>query len=265
MAPLAGLTGLYGPADNVPHGTTGRDASNWGTPADKRHSTPGDSSKELSYAGTAYGQDDDLLGGREWESAPPASDVILDSTPDVHSAPYPNGIEHDLVEAAAQMRILHGLDLGGPEQRNRTGTPYPFTVDAGFHDSPNESALSTSVPGQLRSGSKDVSQGYGQANSGTFGLGHQFRRWFKDNIPLDRTGVMPDERPFYGKHPVWQARFDGEDSPYAQSGDTSINMGMSDSQYGDATPYEQPPDPTVQPATGYVAEAPIDDYGWVQI
>lgn len=256
---LAGLTGLYGPVEQ-PHGTTGRPVTDWGVPVDKRHATPGDSSGERPYGGTSYGQDEIPVG--EVHSTPPPGED-LDRTPTSHAAPYPRGATQDPLVAAEQMRTLHGLDKGAPAVQSHTGTPYPVHVDAGVYDSPNVSMLAP-IPGQLRGG-KGVDQGYGTENSHGFQFGHQQRREFHDNIPLDRTGVIAEERPFWGKHAsAWQARFDGEDSPFAAYGDTSTGMAMSDTPTGTPTPYEQPPDPAVQASVGYAAEAPIEDYGWVQ-
>jgi hypothetical protein len=259
-APLGGLTGLYGPVEQ-PHGTTGRPVTDWGVPVDPRHATPGDSSHERPYAGTSYGQDGIPVGHVE---GVPDPGFVLDHTPVSHAAPYPRGASQDPLVAAEQLRELHGLDKGAPAVQAHTGTPYRTHVDVGFYDSPNRSALAA-TPGQIRSGSDDVDQGYGTENGHGFQYGHQFRRWFHDNIPLDRTGVISSERPFWGKHPsAWQARFDGEDSPFAAYGDTSTGMAMSDTPTGTPTPYEQPPDPAVQASVGYAAEAPISDYGWVQ-
>jgi hypothetical protein len=258
-APLSGLTGLYGPSDNEPHGQTGRDRDQQGTPADPRHAVWGDASHELPYAGTAYAPE--LPWDQSWDSEPDPGQ-IQNTTPTSHAAPYPRGVEEDLVTYADQMGIIHGLDQGGPARLVRAGEPYPTHVDSGYHDSPDRSGLATDVPGQLRSG-KDLDQGYGRPNGHGFNLGHAFRRWFKDPVPLDRTLSVPAERPFYGKHPVWQARYDGPDSPYGAAGDTSQGMAMADTPYGYPTAYQGPRDPVVLPTTTYADTAPLDDYGWV--
>jgi hypothetical protein len=259
-APLGGMTGLYGPVDQ-PHGTTGRDASNWGGPVDRRHAIPGESSHERPYGGTRYPREEDLAGEPGTGEAPPG--FVLDRTPTVHSAPYPAlpyGEQLDAQVAAEQMRQLHGLDLGGPAHEHYRGVQYPVTVDSARHDSPFESGLA-SPPGQLRSG-KDLDQGYGQPNGYGFNLGRQFRRWFQDAVPRDRSTLNAGERPFYGRHPQWQARFDGDDSPYGGAGDTSIDMAMRATPVGSPSPYEQPPNPTVAAQSGYL-ESPVINEGWV--
>jgi hypothetical protein len=261
---LAGLTGLYGPPEE-PHGTTGRPVEDWGTPADPRHAISGDSSRERRTAGTGYGQEPDFaeVGDLQpWQTPPGA---VWDHTPSSHAAPYPRGAQQDPVLAAEQLQQLHGVEMGGSRRRAWWGRPYDFRVDAGHHDSPDDSGLAPGVPGQLRSGpaAKDLDQGRGQPNGWGFNLGHQFRRWFQDPIPLDRTGVPTSERPFYGHHPVQQASFDGPDSPYGTYGDTTQGMGLRPTPVGYATPYEQPPAPTMRPTADYTGEAQVIDYGWV--
>lgn len=260
MAPLAGVTGLYGPPEG-PHGQTGRDPSNWGGPADRRHAIPGDSSHERPYGGTSYGQDAELPAEVIY-GAPTGEQG--DMTPNVHSAPYPAGITHDPLVAAEQMRLLHGRDLGALDVLE-DGIPYPVHVDSGRYDSPNQSILARQTAGQLRSGpgSTDVDQGDGTEQGYGFAFGHQFRRWFGDPVPRDWSTLNAGERPFYSKHPVWQARFDGPDSPYYGAGDTSIDMAMGDTPVGYATPYLQPPNPTMAATTEQTSEAPVIDNGWV--
>ena len=262
MAPLAGLTGLYGPQGG-PYGQTGRNPSEWGTPPDPRHATPGDASGELPYKGTGYGQDAQVLGEAPAGYGGPRGSV-QDATPSVHSAPYPRGVEQDPVVAAETSAILHGLDLGGPGKVQDAGVPYPVTVDAAYTDSPNQSVLAR-VPGQIAGGphGTDVDQGDGVGNSGPFGFGHQFRRWFGDPVPRNWSTLYAGERPFMGRHVPWQNRLDGEDSPYAQAGDISVGMNLGPTPVGLSTPYEQPPNPGVAPVTGYAGEAPVTDYGWV--
>lgn len=260
-APLAGMTGLYGPADNVPHGSTGRDPSNWGGPADPRHAVWG-AETERSYQGTAYEQDPALKGGPVPLGGPRGE--VIDRTPSVHSAPYPRhpaGEELGYLEAAEQMRVLHGRDLGAPGLIEDAGTPYPTLLESGRYDSPNASMLAKGTPAQLRN-SNDVDQGDGRENGYGFNLGRQFRRWFQDAVPRDWSTLNGGERPFYGRHPVWQARFDGPDSPYAWAGDTSVDMMQAPTPVTDPTPYEQPSNPTVAPTTTYSAEGAISS-GWV--
>lgn len=250
---LKGLSGLAGFGTQTPYGEEGRDPKEWGTNPDTRHGVPGDASAashEL-YQGTRYGpvvdQDEDT------DSTPPAG-YVLDSTPDTHAAPYPRGIQHDLVVAAEQMRELHGVDLGGPSRVHNVALPYPVDVEGGYTDSPNFSALAGGVPGQLRTG-HDIDQGRGWDPGYGFAFGKLLRRVFHDPVPLDRTGTVRGERVFWGKHPVGDARFDGEDSPYGESGDTSRGMSLGPGPTGYATPYEQPANPTMSATTDYPGEA----------
>lgn len=256
------MTGLYGPVDNTPHGNTVRDPSNWGGPVDARHAIPGDSSHQVpSYTATPYAPDPNVLGDN-----PPVSVVrgqLRDTTPRTHAAPYPAGVEQDPVVAAQASQILHGADLGGTRWLNDGPVQDQGNVNSVLNLSPEVSGLAAGIPDQLRSGSIDVDQGFGQNNSGTFGYGHQQRREFHSDIPFDRTTLNAGDRPFFGKHPVWQNRLDGENSPFAHAGDTSTGMNMGPTPVGYPTAYEQPSNPTVAPVTGYDTSAPVTDFGWV--
>jgi hypothetical protein len=260
-APLAGMTGLYGPPE-LPHGQTGRDPTNWGTPPDRRHAIPGDSSGERPYGGTSYGQAPELPAAAPSGAAAPTGEQG-DRTPTVHSAPYPRGIAHDPLIVAEQMRELHGLDLGGPSVLEDAGTPYPVHLESGRYASPNQSVLAA-APNQLRNGNDDVDQGDGSEQGWGFAHGYQFRRWFQDPVPLDRTNLNGGERPFRGRHLVWQSRFDGPDSPYGAAGDTSVDMMQGPTPVGYATPYQQAPNPTMAAAqTAPAVEGAAIDDGWV--
>lgn len=258
--PLAGMTGLNGPVDNTPHGSTERDPTNWGTVADPRHAIPGDSSHMPRYVATPY-PSDVPTGAMPVLSAEPAH--LRDRTPRTHSAPWPRGLQTDLVAAGEASRVLHGTDFGGSSFLNDGPVPYPVEVDSVYNYSPNQSDLATEVPGQLRGLSTDVDQGYGKDNSGTFGYGHQQRREVHTDMPFDYTLLHAGDRPFLGKHPVWANRMDGEDSPYGAAGDNSVGMNLAPQPTGYATPYEQPANPTVAPVTGYDQAAPVTDMGWM--
>lgn len=252
--PLQGLTGLYGSAEE-PHGTTGRSASEWGGPADQRHAIPGDSSHARPYSGRVYGAEVDTSPE---VASTPLPGMPTDRTPDVHSAPYPKGVAQDPVVAAQQMRQLHGVDLGGTIAPDRVATPYAEHLSQAFpglySNSPNSSALAAQVPAQLRSGSKDQDQGDGSENGYGFQFGHQLRRLFSDPIPLDRTGTVHAERPFYGHHPVDQHLLNN-DSEYGQAGDISTGMGLRPTPVGAPTPWQQPPGVTYRPTTEYTDES----------
>jgi hypothetical protein len=255
---MTGLTGMYGP--EVPYGQEGRDPREFGTGPDPSHHTPGDSSAQgHDYEGTRYpvvvDHDDEV------ESTPPPGEVA-DRTPDSHAAPYPVGLTHDPLIAAEQMRVLHGLDLGAADPIARgVGLQYPVVLDTAFENSPNTTVLATGVPAQLRTG-HDIDQGRGWDPGFGFAFGHLLRRVFKDAVPIDRTGTVHGERPFWGAHPVAQARFDGPDSPYGESGDTSQGMKLAPTRVGYATPYLQPPNPTMSPTTQYDDEAAFAG-GWM--
>lgn len=264
--PLAGLTNLYGGRNpEEPRGVTGRPASDWGTSADSRHAQPGDTAHEKNTRGTSYGPDTGVpVYGTESITAIAPGGFVYDHTPTSHAAPFPAGLQQDLTVYAEQSRALHGNELGASIRHTLAPTPYPEHFDSGRYDSPDETDLAGSLPGQLRSGqaAKDRAQGFGTANNYGFSLGRQFRRWAKDPIPLDRTGVISNERPFWGKHPVSMARFDGQDSPFAHQGDTTKGMNIAPTPVGYSTPYVAPPNPTVLPEVGY-DESPIVGADWL--
>lgn len=262
--PLAGLSGLYGKTNpEQPIGVTGRPETDWGTPADSRHGVPGGDAHEKNTRGTGYGPEQGFPSEFNGSEAPRGD--IWDSTPTSHAAPFPPGAQQDLVAYSDTMRTLHGAERGGSTRRSFAPTPYEFHINAVRSDSPYESDLAENVPGQLKSGpgGKGTSQGYGVPNGYGFNLGRQFRRAQTDRMPFDRTGVHSEERPFWGKHPTRVTRFDGPDSPFAQQGDTSQGMNLAPTPVGYATPYQQPPSPTVAPEVGYDTEAPMWGEGWV--
>lgn len=258
--PLGGLTGLYG-RDEAEHGRTGRDpVQAFGGPPDARHAIPGDASTQVLFHGTSYGAEVEV---QDELPAPTPQGGVFDRTPSSHAAPYPQGLTHDPEVAAAQMRALHGVDLGGPAHAQSVRVPYEQALDQSLTNSPNTSAL-VKVPGQLRSGGvgDDVDQGYGTVNGFGFEFGRRFRRWFTDPVPRDHTNLYGGERPFRGHHGVGQMRLDGLDSPYGVAGDISRGMNIGPTPVGLATPYEQPPNPSTRTSTDYPAEAPITE-GWM--
>lgn len=248
--PLAGLTGLYGP--EVPHGTTGRDPSEWGTPVDEQHGQPGGATG-LPTKGGQYPQDPALVGEGIDPAAMPSGQV-QDQTPVSHAAPVVRGLEQlDDFDAAAASQALHRVNLGGPRFLHRAPEPDPGTVEASRSDVPGASIL-VQGPKQLASGSTDVDQGLGVANSvREFAVGHQFRRTYTDPVPQDYS--EPRERPFFGKHAVRQPLMSGDDSPYGIQGDFTSGMNLGPIDPGYPTPYQQPADPVVLPSTAYPNEA----------
>ncbi|MGH2866766.1 MAG: hypothetical protein ACRDNK_04240 [Solirubrobacteraceae bacterium] len=257
--PLAGLTGLYGPTDNQPHGGTVRDPSEFGVPVDARHASTDRYTDEHAYAFGVYGQQVDA---QPWEFSTSDSGYVWDKTPVSHAAPFPRGAEQDLSLVGEQSAQLHGLELGASTRRASAPTPNPFHITAGRYDSPNETVLAP-TPGQLHNG-KDTVQGSGLPNGFGMDHGRQFRRTQTDRMPFDITGVAGGgDRPFYGKHPVWNNRYD-VDSWYGAQGDTSEGMSLGETPTGYPTPYVQPPDPTISPQVGYTLEAPMVGDEWVQ-
>lgn len=257
MGPLGGLAGLYG--SGGPYGETGQTLTNSGRPVDARHSIGGEASVPVlrKYSAPDYGSEVDVADA-------PATDVlsgvVYDHTPASHAAPWPRGIQHDPVEAGEATRELHGVDYGGVEFHVKGHTPPEISYTSGRFDSPQVTGAAPNVPGQLRGGGVDPTQGYGVGNSGVFGQGNQFRRAASEGITFDRTMHHAGERPFLGAHPAKQTRYDGQDSPYGPVyGDTS-RMGLNDTPHGDPTPYQQPSNPTVSPV-GPVADE-VQDYGW---
>lgn len=264
--PLGGLTGLYGPQDPQAHGSTGRDPTNWGLPADPKHGIPGDANLgEYDYHGTAYGPTDPEIIAPD-----PVGEVaggeVFNHTPPVHSAPYPAGVEQDPCVWSEASADLHGYDLGGTRLVENAAVPDLQHIESGIYPSPQQSVLAPGTPGQIRGGraGRDVDQGDGQPNSGTFQVGHEFYLRTTNPVPRNWSTLNGGERPFYGAHPsAWQARFDGDDSAYGAQGDTSVGMNLSPTPVGYPTPYESPAEPTIAPQMGYGLESPIDDYGWV--
>lgn len=250
---LGGLTGLYGP--EAPMGEQGRDPREFGGPPDKRHAIPAQSSAPArEYHGTAYPPQ---IDHDEVVESTPAPGRPYNDTPPSHAAPYPAGLTHDPLVAAEQLRTLHGLDMGGSAQTYAVGTPYEANVDAGRYDSPNSSALAA-IPAQLKAGSHDPAQGYGVDPGYGFQFGRLFRRSYTDNTPIDRTGTVHGERPFWGAHPVVQQSFDGEDSPYGDLGDTHTGMMLGPTPAGAPTPYAQPPNPGMAATSDY----PESGFAW---
>lgn len=264
--PLAGLSGLYGPRDPEAHGRTGRDPSMWGVPADPRHAIPGDSALgDYHYHGTAYGPTDPAIVGDDPAPETGAGEVF-DHTPNVHSAPYPNGVEQDPCVWSMASTELHGYDLGGTRLVEHAAVPDQQHIVSGIYPSPQDSVLAPGTPAQIRGGEAglDVDQGDGVANTGTFAIGHEFFLRTTNPIPRNWSTVNGGERPFYGAHPsAWQARFDGDDSAYGAQGDTSVAMNMAPTPVGYPTPYQSPADPTIAAQIGYGSESPMSDYDWV--
>lgn len=246
--PLPGLTGLTGLYEDVPRGQTGRDPTEWGTPADPRHESDagprtGETSQEVYPTVLERG---DIPPAPGEQSAPGG-----DETPISHAAPTVPGIVHDDTEYAAWSSELHGQDLGASSRHRAPVPPDQLGLDQVLNVSAGESYLAK-PPEQLAQG-LDVDQGLGQPNSETFGKWHQFRRWF--TTPVPRTYGDVGERPWFGKHPIATPSQDGPDSPYGVQGDTSGGQPQA-APTTDPSPYVQPPNPPM------AAVATTDDGSW---
>jgi hypothetical protein len=184
---------------------------------------------------------------------------MTDRTPTAHDSPYPRGILQQswdtpdaLADAGQQIRSLHAADKGGPRAytgSDPAGREVPSHYTTARYGAPNDTLLA-SVPGQLAGTGgtgKDTSQGFGQLNptNDEFRRGHSIRRVQHDPVPFDYTNTHGSGiRPFMGRIPIAQARFDGPDSPYAQQG--GIDGAQVMMRSGGATPptaYTAPPDP----------------------
>jgi hypothetical protein len=278
MAPLAGLSGLYG-VENDATGVTDEGVLEShaapGTP-DSAHATWGDSANQsypagygVGYHATAYPQElstEDRQTGEFYDAA----GVEQDETPNVHSAPWPRGIIQDsyadagmLALASDQMNIPHGINQGGPRAYNQFSQvareePTNYTTDR--YDAPNTNVLAENIPGQLRgSGAggggqagKDTSQGYGQLNSiDEFTKGHSIRRVQHDPLHFDYTALNGGERPFIPRMALGiQPTFDGPDSPYNEVQGGIDGSFLPDRQGGATFPTASVPipDPTVAPS-----------------
>ena len=282
MAALAGLTGMSADSasQEMDQGVAEAHANVGGY--DPSHSKPGDLSGEswpasgwAGYHGTSYGQEVDNNGqmGTDYR----AYGVGIDQTPDTHESPYPEGLIQPNLEdpgsyartsydLAVQRKKLHGQNMGGVRKLNGFSpagrqTPTNYTTDR--YDSPDDTDLSTTVPGQIRgtgNAQRDVQQGYGKLNDNPeFQHGHSIRRVQHDGIAWDRSLAYPGRKPFYGRHPVMTGNSFDVDSVYGQvAGDTSTGQQVMEKR-GFPTPYEPQPLPVVAPSS---SEPSDDVWAW---
>lgn len=283
MAPLQGLKGLYAQpdpqdtADLMDEGVLESQANS----LDEEHGQYG--SQAVGYSGTVplespfgplavydgWDQADTLqYGGMGF----PVPGEDIDQTPVTHVSPYPRGIIQQSwgnPDAAAlvgeQMMELHRPELGGTIHKiaySPAGREEQTHYSTDEYIAPNENYLSPGVPGQLRSagsrsgngygaGNADPTQGYGVLNTLTeFNAGHSIRRVQHDRMPWDFTNTHGEQNvPFYGRHPVGQMSLDGPDSPYFAQGDIDGANIVWEGRIGYPTPYVQPAEPTIIPAT----------------
>lgn len=267
-APLSGLSGLYGNESADPNQTFDQGVLEaHGFEVHKGHGSYGALDPgALPYSGTGYGAQ--VNQGFSPDFQLPGNSG-LNRTPTAHNSPYPRGILQQswdapdaLADAGQQIRALHARDLGGPRQYSGddpAGHEEISHYTTNRYTAPNTTVLGR-VPGQVGgtgSAGKDTSQGYGQLNPSNpeFQAGHSIRRVQHDSVPFDMTNTHgPGIRPFLGRVPIAQARFDGPDSPYYAAG--NINGGQIMARTGGATPptaYQAPPDPDM-------VQAPVSAY-----
>jgi hypothetical protein len=270
------LTALQGYDSYATSGMTGAGRlESQGSIADPRHGQWGDESAPPEYgppfpsAGQyAYSPDWGMVGEAPVSLAPQGARPS-DLTPSSVSAPYPRLAMSDgsLRDPQAQWRqqeashLLHGEDLGGSRDVTHGARPEAggtwnvrYEVSAGGN-------LLQQVPPQLRGQGtgNDVSQGWGTAEGYGYAEGHLQRYDQVDPVPGNFQWLEPAERPFKIKAPGVQNTYDGPDSPYGVSGDTTQGMMQGAAQasvQGFPTPYAPPADPTVLPSVTVPGEAP---------
>ncbi len=255
--------GAYTPGVQNPDQPYGYEAEGqpeaWGVPYDTRHgihaeasgteasasagSKPGDIPyHQATYGPSGFGADvPPVPGGRG-----PA-----DQTPVSPAAPFPSpATDHSWVGQAGELAGhqavtagMHAQDLGGPKSHGSVGSEADIGRVSleGIADSPNDS-IQAMLPGQLgTNGGIGKDTGSNAHNNGGL-FGRKLLYALDAAIPWPKIGRA--ERPFYGKDlntsPVFTV-----DSEYGTGGDTSSNYRNADNR-GFPTPYQQPPEPTVQ-------------------
>jgi hypothetical protein len=281
-APLQGLSGLYSnPQDTTDYMDEGVLEAK-ANELDSEHSEYG--SQSQGYSGQVPLQSPfssfsiyDAGGTGDYEGWDyPVGGMETDRTPTTHSATYPRGIiqpswnDPDAwATVGQQISDVHQEDLGGVKKylANAPGgheSPVNWTADD--YLAPNQSILAH-VPGQLKGANgygegrgnssgaggsnADPDQGYGVVNTMTeFNTGHSIRNVQHDKMPMDYTNTHGEQNePFWGRHPVEQAQFDGPDSPYFDMGGIDGANIPWEGRIGYPTPYVQAPEPTIVPQT----------------
>ena len=275
-AALQGLTGL------LPDPQDTQDYMDEGVLESKAFDTNPDhaeyGSQNIGYSGTVPLQSPftdlsvyDAGGSDEYEGwGFDEAGQVLDKTPTTHSATYPRGIiqpswgnPNAWADVGEQINLVHSDDLGGPRKYNIDapgGHEQQVNWTADDYLAPNENVLAA-TPGQLKGANgygegngnssgaggsnADTTQGYGVPNTlEEFNTGHSIRNVQHDKMPMDYTNTHGEQNePFYGRHPVQQAQFDGPDSPYYEMGD--IDGANIPYVVGYPTAYVQAPEPTI--------------------
>jgi hypothetical protein len=268
MAPLAGLYALDQPPQEMDQGVL----EAHGGPVDPTHAHYGQSVDPVypaaygtAYRGNQYGPDVNQDTGNY---ASGLGGLPVDLTPSTHRSPYPKGLLQPNLETpgsyaviasqlARQRSEIHGQGLGAARYFNQFapgGRETPVNTTVNRYDAPNATMLAE-APGQLRQGNngigRDTTQGYGKLNeTPEFQAGHSIRIVQHDTVHFDHSLDYSPGGPFWGRHEIAQATFDGPDSPYGVYGDTSTGQQVVwEGRIGNPTAYRQPPEPTtVQPS-----------------
>ena len=280
--PLSGLGGMYADpqdtSDVMDEGVLEAKAFT----LDPEHSEYG--SQSVGYSGTVPGQSPfsdlsiyDAGGSGEYEGwAYDVGGQETDRTPTTHSATYPRGIIQPswsdpdaYATVGEQINEVHATDLGGVAKyikRSPSGHEHPVSWTADDYAAPNDGVLAK-APGQLKQSlgygsgrgnssgaggsNADPDQGYGVVNTlSQFNTGHSIRNVQHDRLGFNYTNTHGEQDvPFYGRHPVQQATFDGPDSPYFEMGNIDGGLIPWEGRIGYPTPYVQAPEPTIVPAS----------------
>jgi hypothetical protein len=279
--PYGPLTALQGFGSFSQDGMTGAGRlESQGSTVDPAHGQWGDQSASPQWAPPypssgqyAYPPEDwGLVGDAPAAQAPDAADRPFDDTPASMAAPWPRlgADDGSLRNPEAQWRqqeashILHGEDRGG-SGATTYGAPgdheSPVHWDVRYEVNDGGSLLQGGVPAQIKGAGSghDVTQGFGTAEGFGYAAGHLQRYDQTDPVPYNWQWLQASERPFRIKAPALQPTYDGPDSPYGASGDTTAHMkhGVSQAAVNSfPTPYAPPSDPTVLPSIGGPGEAP---------
>lgn len=288
MAKLGGLTGLYAdPQDTVDVMDEGVLESKHND-LDPDHSQYG--SQSLGFGGidpsqspfASQGTYDAGFSGEYAEGDYGGAYDPGDLTPGGHSAPWPRGIrqfsidaQNELADAGIQLSEMHGIEFGGTSRMvgfSPAGHEETTDYTTDRYPAPNMTNQAPGIPGQLKGsgswggtgtggGNADPVQGYGVLNTAEeFQMGHSIRRVQHDRMPWDFTNTHGEQDvPFMGRHPVQQMPLDGPDSPYYEQGDISGGQIPWEGRIGYPTPYEQPAEPVIAPAS---ADSSGDVYSW---
>lgn len=276
LTPLKGLTGLYPDPQDTTDAMDEGVAEAKALPLNPEHGEYG--SQAYGYSGTTPDHspfasfsiyDAGMTGGEYTGMAEPAPGGEIDQTPVTHHAAWPRGIQQpswgepdDYALVGTQMQVMHGTGQGASVLLNDNapaGREMPWHYTSDRYDSIDHTILAAN-PAQLKgsaptanngrnAGGADVDQGYGVNNSlPEFSHGHSMRYVQHDSAVFDYTNTHGEQdAPFWGKHPIQQARYDGPDSPYYQMGAIDGANIPWEGRMSDPAPYVQAPEPAYGP------------------